>query len=51
MSKMVRHFARFLTTLPENQVIKALEYFVECRQRAPFIQWHDDSAQLGSWHF
>jgi hypothetical protein len=30
--------------LPENWVIKALEYFVECRQRAPFIQWHDDSA-------
>jgi hypothetical protein len=29
--------------LPENQVIKALEYFVGCRQRAPFIQWHDDS--------
>jgi hypothetical protein len=30
--------------LPENHVIKALEYFVECRQRAPFIQWQDDSA-------
>jgi hypothetical protein len=30
--------------LPENRVIKALEHFVECRQRAPFIQWHDDSA-------
>jgi hypothetical protein len=29
--------------LPENGVIKALEYFVECQQRAPFIQWHDDS--------
>ncbi len=30
--------------LPEIQVIKALEYFVECQQRPPFIQWHDDSA-------
>jgi hypothetical protein len=30
--------------LPENRVVKALEYFVECWQRAPFIQWHDDSA-------
>jgi hypothetical protein len=30
--------------LPEKQVFEALEYFVECRQRAPFVQWHDDSA-------
>jgi hypothetical protein len=30
--------------LPENRVNRALEYFVECRQRAPFIQWHDDGA-------
>jgi len=30
--------------LPEALVIKALEHFVECRQRAPFIQWNDDSA-------
>ena len=29
--------------LPESRVIQALEYFVECRQLAPFIQWHDDS--------
>jgi hypothetical protein len=30
--------------LSENRVIKALEFFVECRQQAPFIQWHDDRA-------
>jgi hypothetical protein len=24
-------------------VIKALEHFVKCQQRAPFIQWNDDS--------
>jgi hypothetical protein len=30
--------------LPERQVMQTLEYFVECRQLAPFIQWHDDSA-------
>jgi len=29
--------------LPETLVIQALEYFVEYQQRAPFIQWHDDS--------
>ncbi len=29
--------------LPEDQVISALEYFVESQQKAPFIQWHDDS--------
>jgi hypothetical protein len=30
--------------LPESRVIQALEYFVEHRQRAPFIQWHDNGA-------
>jgi hypothetical protein len=29
--------------LPEALVIKALEHFVKCQQRAPFIQWNDDS--------
>jgi hypothetical protein len=30
--------------LPEHTVIKALEYFVECQQRPPFVQWHNESA-------
>jgi hypothetical protein len=30
--------------LAENRIVKALEFFVECRQQAPFIQWHEDSA-------
>jgi hypothetical protein len=30
--------------LPENRIVKALEFFVECRQRPSFIQWHDDGA-------
>jgi hypothetical protein len=30
--------------LPESRAIKALEYFVECQRRAPFVEWHEDSA-------
>jgi hypothetical protein len=30
--------------LPEVEIIRALEHFVECQQPAPFIQWHDDGA-------
>jgi hypothetical protein len=29
--------------LPEAIVSNAMEYFVEHRDRAPFVQWHDDS--------
>jgi len=28
----------------EEEVLRALDYFVEHRSRAPFIHWHDDSA-------
>ena len=30
--------------LPEAVVSKAMEYFVGHRDKAPFLQWHDDSA-------
>jgi Immunity protein Imm1 len=30
--------------LPETQIMKALEFFVEFRQQPSFIQWHDDGA-------
>jgi immunity protein Imm1 of predicted polymorphic toxin system len=31
--------------LPEREIIRALEYFIEHQgYRAPFVNWHDDSA-------
>ena len=29
--------------LDEEEIVRALEYFVEHRDRPPFVLWHDDS--------
>ncbi len=29
--------------LPVDQLLEAMDYFVEYRARAPFVDWHDDS--------
>lgn len=29
--------------LPEEQIMRALEYFIEQGRQAPFVDWHDDA--------